>query len=600
MTRSRSNLGGPALAALAFLVLPAATDAAAQEPAATKSSAGPGASPPSPTGKAAPPTAKAAPAAPTAPELAPPGASPASTAAGSIEHQPYRIVFHFACHPSSRLDAARRADLLRDWQVMVRRFVGAPWAFSIAPPSSPVLDIDLEGLEKATPAQAAAFEKAVGAASFDKVWVVHADRPDPAAGLVFTGREYDTATRRLGPLQRRTVEVFADAPRALLEFTLNLFSPTALISGEEGGQALLTVRGSAIEPASPIGKVVAAGMVFQPLRLVSTRDAKVVVRIIPWSYLRVESADGPVARCSIVSGLQDPLSKRSLQPTTLAAVGIKPGNSPLRLRFITFKDKVPGAGYTLTARLVPSGAVRELGMTDRGGRIVLKPGFADGLVVLRLLAGNLEPVREFPIMPGESSEERTIAFDPKNECVALESEVDSLRDEVVDLIALRARLEARMKARLEGEDWEGLEAAVKEFGALTPRDEYAKKLAEIKDRAAHQQAEKKVAILTKTAQAQINDLQAMIDRYLDDETVKAYREAIARGRTEAEAKEQALAKAAALKAAAAKAAAAKEAAARAASAPKAAPSPPAGRPNMPRPGGPQPKSNPSPDAQVPF
>ena len=75
-------------------------------------------------------------------------------------------------------------------------------------------------------------------------------------------------------------------------------------------------------------------------------------------------------------------------------------------------------------------------MTDRGGRIVLKPGFADGLVILRLLAGNVEPVREFPIMPGESSEERTIPFDPRYQCVALEAEVDSLRDEVVDLIAL--------------------------------------------------------------------------------------------------------------------------------------------------------------------
>ncbi len=60
---------------------------------------------------------------------------------------------------------------------MVRRFVGRPWIVTVAPPSGPVLDLDLEGLEKATPAQAAAFEKAVNAGSYDKVWVVHADRP---------------------------------------------------------------------------------------------------------------------------------------------------------------------------------------------------------------------------------------------------------------------------------------------------------------------------------------------------------------------------------------------------------------------------------------
>ena len=72
------------------------------------------------------------------------------------------------------------------------------------------------------------------------------------------------------------------------------------------------------------------------------------------------------------------------------------------------------------------------------------------------------------MMPGESSDERPIPFDPKPLTVALEAQIDSLRDEVVDLVALRARLEARMKARLEGEDWAGLEEALKEFSQADP------------------------------------------------------------------------------------------------------------------------------------
>jgi hypothetical protein len=558
-------------AIVTWLVLGLASSAIGQEPV---------------TGDARP----SAPLAATAPAPAQRVAEPAATAAEPIERQPYRIIFHLACHPSSRFDAARRADLLRDWQVMVRRFVGAPWLVTVAPPSGPVLDIDLEGLEKATPAQAAAFEKAVNAGSYDKVWVVHADRNDAGIGVVFTGREYDTATRRLGPFQRRAVDVLADAPRSLLEFTLDLFSPTAVINGQEGGQALLTVRGSAIEPADPIGRVVAPGAVLQPLRIISTKDDKTVVRIISWTYLRVESIDGPVARCAIVSGLRDPFSRRLIQPNSLAAVGIKPGHSPLRIRFLAFKDKAPGAGYTLTARPVPNGTIREVGMTDRSGRIVLKPGFADGLVILRLLAGNIEPVAEFPVMPGESSEERTIPFDPKPQSVALVAEVDAMRDEVVDLIALRARLEARMKARLEGEDWDGLAEALKEVSQLAPRDDYAKRLAELKDRATKEQAEKKVAILTKNTQAQINDLQAMIDRYLDDDVLRAYREALDRGKAEAGDKAKARAKAAT--------------AARPAPAPAAIPrdEPPRTEPAAAEPPKAQPKPNPPPaqNGGVPF
>ena len=41
-------------------------------------------------------------------------------------------------------------------------------------------------------------------------------------------------------------------------------------------------------------------------------------------------------------------------------------------------------------------------------------------------------------MPGESGDQRPIAFDPKLLTVALEAQLASLRDEVVDLVALRA------------------------------------------------------------------------------------------------------------------------------------------------------------------
>ncbi len=101
-----------------------------------------------------------------------------------------------------------------------------------------------------------------------------------------------------------------------------------------------------------------------------------------------------------------------------------------------------------------------------------------------------------------------------------------------------------MKARLEGEDWNGLQETIQEFGRLTPRDEYAKKIAAIKDRATKQQYETRTAILTHNAQAQINDVEAMIDRYLDDDTIRGYRRAIEEGRLEIAEKEKAKVKAA--------------------------------------------------------
>jgi hypothetical protein len=466
----------------------------------------------------------------------PPVPKSSSADAEPVERRPYRIFLHVGFDPSARIDEAKGAALIRDWQVLARRFVGAPWVVTVADPNSPLAIVELDSLEPGAFA---------GLASFDKVWVMRIAQEEPGSGLVLSGREYDTATQRLGPLQLRVVAARSDAPRAMLEFTRDLFNPTAVISGQEGGRALLTVQGAMIAPASSFGAVVEKGTVFQPLRLVSLANGKIEIVPIKHTYLQVESVEGPVARCTITSAYSDPLSKRMARPNSFVAVGLKPGNSPITLRFVTGTDLAPAAGYTLTARLVPDGQPREIGMTDRAGRIVLKPGFARGLVILRLLAGNVEPIVELPLMPGESADNRPISVDPKVLTVALEAQIDSIRDEVVDLVALRARLESRMKARLEGEDWSALEAELKEFAQLTPHDQFAQRLAQLKDDAAHRQAETKTAILTKTAQAQIADLQAMIDRYLEDETYRAYLEALEKGKGEVAAKKKAQAKKAA-------------------------------------------------------
>jgi len=446
-----------------------------------------------------------------------------SPATELFERRPYRISLHLAFDPAARIDERKRADLLREWQVLVRRFIGAPWVVSIADPSSPLGNIELDSLDPGDFASTA---------SFDKVWVVRVTRAHSGSGLIFTGREYDTSTRQLGLLQLRLVPALADAPRALLRFARDLFNPTAEIRGQQGGRALLTVQGATIQPASPVGAVVTKGTVFQPLRLVSLKDGKVQVVKILYTYLQAESVEGSVARCAIISGLSDPLTKRVARPNSLVALGIKPGNNPLVLRFVNRSDQSPAAGYTLTVRQVPDGQPRELGTTDRAGRVVLRPGFAHGLVIVRLLAGNVEPLVELPIMPGDGSDKRPISIDPLQHTATLEAQLDALRDEVVDLVALRARLEARMKARLEGEDWSGLEEALKEFSRLSPREQFAQRLAQLKDNAAHRQAFLKTPVLTRTAQAQISELQAMIDRYMDDDAYKAYTEALDKGRSE--------------------------------------------------------------------
>ncbi|MDG3003143.1 hypothetical protein [Paludisphaera mucosa] len=449
-----------------------------------------------------------------------------------LENRPYRIAIHLASASAARLDAGRRDELVARWSEMVRRFVGPAWSVQLAETPSPLVG---EGLERLKAEDLAGFDP-----SFDKAWLiwVDVDRDDDA--LVFSGREYDAATRWLGPLQRRQALSPMDAPRTFFLFTIDLFSPSALIVGQEGGRALLKVQGAAITAASELGAVVAKGTTFIPIRLVTTKEETVRITRIAFTYLAAESIEGSIARCAILSAFRDPLSQRISRPNTLAALGIKAGDSALHLRFVDKTTKAPAAGYTLTERPAPDGPVRNVGMTDRSGRILVEPGPTRSVVKLRLLAGDSEPLAEFPIMPGESVEEREIAVDPLPLASRYQVQLDALRDGIVDQVAMRGRLERLMQSRLEGEDWSGLQELLKQYERLPAPASFGDALKKLKEEATKLSYEStKTTVLTRHLQAQFDELQGLIDGYLGEDASLAFAEALSNKK-----KEQADAKAA--------------------------------------------------------
>lgn len=432
-----------------------------------------------------------------------------------IDRQPYKIELNLVADPSARVDDPLRRHMIHQFTDLARRFIGPSWSISVAARPSPLVGeglarLDAEGLSGFDP-------------SLDKVWLVRVAADPKGGGLVFTGREYDVATRWLGPLQERQAPSLRDLPRSLFALAQNLFSPSALITGQEGGRALLKVRGSGLTPASGLGAVVAKGTTFIPIRLISMKDESVRITRIAFTYLVTESVEGSTARCAIVSAFRDPLTRRMSRPNTLAALGIKAGDAPLHLRFVTKTDQTPAAGYTLTERAVPDGTPREVGMTDRSGRIEIPPGRLRELVKLRLLAGNSEPLAEFPMMPGESSEEREITVDPLPLAAKYQVRLEALRDEVVDQVALRGRLERMMQSRLDGEDWDGLDGLLKEYVALPRPATFSDALTKLKDEATKESYETaKSTVLTKNLQAQFGELQTLIEGYLDDEAYGAF------------------------------------------------------------------------------
>jgi hypothetical protein len=433
--------------------------------------------------------------------------------------RPYSIRVWISVDPAARLGPHSARSLVEDWLVLARRFVGLPWEIHVQDDEGP--------LRGRSPSELSPGLVGPSTEGAQKGWFLRIEASGSGGGFSLAGREFDATTRQLGPLYRQPAPFPKDAARSLFELTRRVFSPIAEIERTEDGADLL-VQGASLPSSDPVGRVVEPGTVFRPYWVFLGPDKAVrEIRSIPFTYLLVNEMEGSKARCAVVSGLRQPLPKQVAGRYRLVALGITPADVPTRFRFVAGEGdrQHPAAGYVLTARGVRDQVVSEVGTTDREGRVSLPPRFSDELVVLRLMAGGVEPLREFPVLPGETPEEREIPVEPRPEAVALQFRLKALQDEIVDLIARRGVLEARLDARAAGQAWDEVKQLLDEYLQLSPRREFDDRLARITEEAQRTQADLGVPILTRTAQAELAETRALIERYLDDEAYNAYLEA---------------------------------------------------------------------------
>ena len=458
--------------------------------------------------------------------IAPPAsrAQPAGPKSSPIDRGPYAIRILIDFDPSARVDHARSSSIVEEWSRLARRFVGAPWVAEFVDDLGPLVAIPIDDLR--------ADDLKGRAEKTDKVWAVRVRSNGP--GLMIEGRELDAETGMLGEVHRRDVPYPSDLALEWFKLSLAMFTPSAEVGESKGGGVSFLVRGASLPASSPAGEVAPVGTIFRALRIFPKPDGSPPQVVeVRYSYFRVVRLEGPVAHCEIIRGVGDPLTNRYARANKLVALGIKPSSVPTRLRFLIKADRQPAVGYRLMARALPAGPEpTEVGLTDREGRIVLPAGVSGGLLSLRLLAGDDEPMLDIPVMPGESRDERTILFEPRPLTLALEARLEALRDAIIDVVATRSRLEGRMKARLDGEDWPGLDEAIKEFRKLTPRSYFESKLAKIREDGERQQAETKGPVLTRNALAKLDETRGLIDRYLDDEIIRSYEDAAERAKAE--------------------------------------------------------------------
>lgn len=354
---------------------------------------------------------------------------------------------------------------------------------------------------------------------------------EDASGAAIAAREFDNALQRWGTTKTARVARLGEAPGAVVEAAVAAFAPLAAfdIDPDDPGRVTIAYRGAELITAG-FGSA-NAGEVLVPFWRRVDREGNPVpdgVRRVPWTYLVAEEeSDEAEAAARVYSHARVPFgTRRRGRIEQLALLVRRPEGSSTVLRLHDRNDpEVALAGYEVFASPPGSKALTRLGRSDSAGLIETPPDPAGGPIRMTHIKCGSSVVASLPIAVGVEPRLEIPLLDERKR-LAAETKVAALREELVDLVARRRILAARIRKRLEAEDVAAAEELLAEVEGLPGLAQFnqrlgkAEQLYRAKDPAAQRRLDR---LFTETRSVLGSALDARETRRLANEVLEARR-----------------------------------------------------------------------------
>lgn len=309
------------------------------------------------------------------------------------------------------------------------------------------LDPQPKLVELAVANRAAAFFE-----QYDKVFVV-ALGPDNT-GVPITIREIDCLMRLAGPVIRETAADATEAPAAIGRGVAAAFAPMVRLDDVGTRAAQGRVRAGGLITAEDSPAAVVKGDFLQPVIRRDDRSGEpMILHVADWTYLAVTQQDGAKVAMDIHSGRAGPLQGRRNNRTARIGLKVRPvyPSTTLRLHAKGAPDS-PLVGYDVYDRDLDSGEMTFVGHTDWDGRLEIAK--ADLAMRLLYVKNGGAVLARLPLVPGQS---RLETADLVGDDVRLQAEayIRGVQNAIIDLVAIRNLLAARIRMRVEQGNPEG-------------------------------------------------------------------------------------------------------------------------------------------------
>lgn len=452
----------------------------------------------------------------------------AATACAQDRHwelSPYRIQIKVAADNSLQSENGVSAALMEYLESRIQSTMFPVWDAELL----------LSGSAQQSTMQLATLEEKElpeSALQYDKLFYLSVT--ESLAGYKIACREFDTLLWRWSPVIERRVSQRRSLPEQCFQLLQEVFSPLAQVEliAEDNEHVMLSMKGSKLPRLADDATFIDAHSIFQP-RMVRAgtlaERSPENVREIPWTYLAAQAPTEKGWRAKIYSGTLRPFGLRKRGQIEYVALGLPPRDSATKVRFYARHHESQGlAGYEVFIRPAGADSTKPFGLTDSAGSVEVA-GREHGIVEL-FLRSDGQLLAKVPIAVGaEANLEVPVADDVAR--LRAQAALTEFREELIDLVARRNILIARVRNRLDEGDISTARQLFAELDDLPGRARFDNRLRQLEENPANQSSDQKIQ---RRIEQMIADTRQLLGRFLGTQEVSQLQNELLAARRQAD------------------------------------------------------------------
>ncbi len=280
----------------------------------------------------------------------------------------------------------------------------------------------------------------------DKLFIIHVatERLPWTVSVI----ELDCLMRNFSAVHRKQVTSPAQLASVIGQAVTEVFAP--LVRIEDAGQktAMGRVRAAGLITEEDSPAAVRVGDFLVPMMRRNDRNGDPIgIGPLSWAYLHVKEVDGSKLQMDYHAGKAGGLQGRQNKRTFRTATRVRPLGDSTVIRLHVQRDpSTPLVGYELYERKLDSPEMTFVGRTDWDGRIRIEK--SDSVMRLLYVKNGGAVLVRLPVVPGQSELEIADLFGDDQRLRA-EAYIRGTQNAIVDLVAIRQLLAARIRMRLE-------------------------------------------------------------------------------------------------------------------------------------------------------